>query len=128
MLPPPVPTLANAGIVVSALLGGVKRSPRTLMRPPAGVSNSIVPRWFAVTGNCVDRPRIGSVDRPPIVDSGPERDLCTGVVANDYLQMTCVCAEMLVTATPSTTPSVLSKGQQIGTRVAGFEGHHGFLL
>jgi hypothetical protein len=48
MLPPPVPTLARAGIVVSALLGGVKRRPSTLIRPPAGVANSIVPRLFAV--------------------------------------------------------------------------------
>ena len=50
MLPPPVPTLASAGIVVSALFGGVKRIPRTLIRPPLGVSNSTVPRLFAVTG------------------------------------------------------------------------------
>src|ERR1051326_2173974 len=51
MLPPLVPTLAKAGIVVSALLGGVKRKPRTLIRPPDGVSNSMVPRLFAVKGN-----------------------------------------------------------------------------
>ncbi len=56
MLPPPVPTLANAGIVVSALLGGEKRSPSTLIWPPAGVSNSMVPRLLAVSGN----PFVGS--------------------------------------------------------------------
>jgi hypothetical protein len=37
-------------MVVSALLGGVKRRPSTLIRPPAGVSNSMVPRILAVTG------------------------------------------------------------------------------
>ena len=56
MLPPLVPTLASAGIVVRALLGGVKRIPSTLIWPPAGVSNSMVPRLFAVIGN----PLIGS--------------------------------------------------------------------
>ena len=51
MLPPPVPTFASAGIVVSALFGRREAKPSTLIWPPAGVSNSMVPRLFAVTGN-----------------------------------------------------------------------------
>ena len=54
MLPPPVPTLASAGMVVSVLGRGVKRMPSTLIWPPAGVSNSMVPRLLAVTGKVVD--------------------------------------------------------------------------
>ena len=52
MDPTPVPTLANAGMVVSVLLvpNGVVRMPSTLIWRSAGVSNSMVPRMLAVTG------------------------------------------------------------------------------
>ncbi len=87
MLPPPVPTFASAGMVVSALLGGVKRSPRTLIWPPAGVSNSMVPRLFAVIGN----PRTESDKTkdvwplPPSEMVVPARaDDVARVVANDH--------------------------------------------
>jgi hypothetical protein len=46
MDPPPVPTFASTGNVVSA--GPLARSPSTLICPPEGVSNSMVPRFPAV--------------------------------------------------------------------------------
>ena len=54
--PPPVPTLASAGMVVSVfeVPRGVVRMPSTLIWPPAGVSNSMVPRLPAVAGKVVD--------------------------------------------------------------------------
>jgi len=52
MEPPPVPTFAKAGMVVSVVVfpSGVVRMPSTLICPPAGVSNSMVPRFPAVPG------------------------------------------------------------------------------
>ena len=50
MEPALTPVPVKTGIVVSAL-AAVKRMPKRLIRPPAGVSNSAVPRIFAVAGN-----------------------------------------------------------------------------
>ena len=52
MLPPLVPMLANAGMVVSVSVfcKGVVRIPNTLILPLLGVMNSIVPRLLRVIG------------------------------------------------------------------------------
>jgi hypothetical protein len=47
--------LASAGSVVNVSAGGDRR-PRTLSEAPGGVSNSIVPRMFAVVGKSVVSP------------------------------------------------------------------------
>src|ERR1022692_4630289 len=43
----------RTGIIENAPDGGI-RTPSTLICPPAGVPNSILPLWFAVTGNWSD--------------------------------------------------------------------------
>ena len=66
--PPAVPTLASGGTVVRvvtvpwAVSCGVSRTPSTLIWPPAGVSNSTVPRLPIVTGN-------------PFMESGKEKEI-----------------------------------------------------
>jgi len=110
ILPPPVPMLAKAGIVVSALFGGVKRRPSTLIRPPAGVSNSIVPRLFAVTGN----PRTGSDNTKevwpfPVSEMlAPAGPITAPVSSRMMTGILAACAEMFATATPNTIPLVSS--------------------
>ncbi len=63
-----MPTFASAGTVVSvvtvpaAVTCGVLRMPSTLIAPPAGVSNSTVPRLPAVTGNpCAGSGKVNDV-------------------------------------------------------------------
>ena len=114
MEPPLVPTLASAGMVVSALFGGVKRRPSTLIRPPAGVSNSMVPRMFAVTGN----PSTGSASTndvwplPASEMAAPGALMTVPVSLRIITGMDAVCAEMFATATPSVRPPVLSKASR----------------
>ena len=50
ILPHAVTYFVIGGRVVKVKVGGV-RMPKTLMWAPTGVSNSTVPRMFAVTGN-----------------------------------------------------------------------------
>ena len=101
-------------MVVSALLGGVKRSPSTLIRPPAGVSNSMVPRLFAVTGN----PKAGSDKTNEVWPLPPSEILAPGLLitlpasSRMITGMTAFDADTFSTATPSTRLLVLSKASR----------------
>ena len=108
-----MPTLASAGIVVSVLLdpSGVVRMPSTAICPPAGVSNSIVPRRFAVTGYCVDTTKevwpfpASAIVVPAVLITAPVSSRIT-------IGITAASADTFSTATPSTTPPVLSKANK----------------
>ena len=111
MLPPPAPTFASAGIVVSALFGGAKRRPRTLICPSAGVTNSIVPRRSAVFGYLADSTK--DVWPSPLSEIVLELSATMFPLSSRIITgMLAFCAETFSTATPRVAPPVLSKASK----------------
>ena len=87
------------------------RIPSTLIWPPAGVSNSMVPRLLAVTGYWSESTKaMWPLPASEIVV--PARPICVPVSSRMTIPILAACAETFSTATPKTTPSVLSKASR----------------